>query len=138
VVPRQGRRKRCPIVDTGADRNRRAHDRTHAPVPFRSAGSATLPFFGVDAAVVDDDGNECARTSAAAGHPASVAFDAPHHLWRCARYRKTYWSEIKGCYFAGDGARRDKDGYSGSWPIDDICSNVAGHRLGTSEVESAL
>ena len=54
------------------------------------------------------------------------------------RYRKTYWSEIKGCYFAGDGARRDKDGYF--WivgRIDDVL-NVAGHRLGTSEVESAL
>jgi acetyl-CoA synthetase len=55
-----------------------------------------------------------------------------------ARYRKTYWSEIRGCYFAGDGARRDKDGYF--WiqgRIDDVL-NVAGHRLGTSEVESAL
>ncbi len=49
-----------------------------------------------------------------------------------ARYRKTYWSDIKGCYFAGDGARRDKDGYF--WivgRIDDVL-NVAGHRLGTS------
>jgi acetyl-CoA synthetase len=54
------------------------------------------------------------------------------------RYRKTYWSEIPGVYFAGDGARRDKDGYF--WivgRIDDVL-NVAGHRLGTSEVESAL
>jgi acetyl-CoA synthetase len=54
------------------------------------------------------------------------------------RYKKTYWSEVKGCYFAGDGARRDKDGYF--WivgRIDDVL-NVAGHRLGTSEVESAL
>ena len=55
-----------------------------------------------------------------------------------ARYKKAYWSEVKGCYFAGDGARRDKDGYF--WivgRIDDVL-NVAGHRLGTSEVESAL
>jgi acetyl-CoA synthetase len=54
------------------------------------------------------------------------------------RYKKTYWSEIPHCYFAGDGARRDKDGYF--WivgRIDDVL-NVAGHRLGTSEVESAL
>jgi acetyl-CoA synthetase len=54
------------------------------------------------------------------------------------RYKATYWSEVKGCYFAGDGARRDKDGYF--WivgRIDDVL-NVAGHRLGTSEVESAL
>ena len=50
----------------------------------------------------------------------------------------TYWSEVKGCYFTGDGARRDKDGYF--WivgRIDDVL-NVAGHRLGTAEVESAL
>src|SRR6202044_2872820 len=55
-----------------------------------------------------------------------------------ARYRKTYWSEVKGCYFAGDGARRDKDGYF--WivgRIDDVL-NVAGPRLGTAEAESAL
>jgi acetyl-CoA synthetase len=55
-----------------------------------------------------------------------------------ARYKKQYWSEVKGCYFTGDGARRDKDGYF--WivgRIDDVL-NVAGHRLGTAEVESAL
>jgi acetyl-CoA synthetase len=54
------------------------------------------------------------------------------------RFVKTYWSEVKGAYFAGDGARRDTDGYF--WivgRIDDVL-NVAGHRLGTSEVESAL
>jgi len=54
------------------------------------------------------------------------------------RYRKTYWSEFKGRYLTGDGARRDKDGYF--WivgRIDDVL-NVAGHRLGTSEIESAL
>src|SRR5581483_2802720 len=54
------------------------------------------------------------------------------------RFKKTYWSEIPHYYFAGDGARRDKDGYF--WivgRIDDVL-NVAGHRLGTSEVESAL
>jgi acetyl-CoA synthetase len=55
-----------------------------------------------------------------------------------ARYQKQYWSEYKGKYFTGDGARRDKDGYF--WivgRIDDVL-NVAGHRLGTSEIESAL
>ena len=55
-----------------------------------------------------------------------------------ARFKKTYWSEYKGMYFAGDGARRDKDG--NFWivgRIDDVL-NVAGHRLGTAEVESAL
>src|SRR4030095_4772613 len=54
------------------------------------------------------------------------------------RYRKQYWSEIEGVYFAGDGARRDKDGYF--WimgRVDDVI-NVSGHRVGTAEVESAL
>ena len=54
------------------------------------------------------------------------------------RYKRQYWSEFKGNYFTGDGARRDKDGYF--WivgRIDDVL-NVAGHRLGTSEIESAL
>src|SRR5687767_9372065 len=54
------------------------------------------------------------------------------------RYKQTYWSEVKGSYFTGDGARRDKDGYF--WivgRIDDVL-NVAGHRIGTAEVESAL
>src|SRR5205807_9969706 len=54
------------------------------------------------------------------------------------RYKKQYWSEFKGCYLTGDGARCDEDGYF--WivgRIDDVL-NVAGHRLGTSEIESAL
>src|SRR5579872_3050448 len=55
-----------------------------------------------------------------------------------ARYKQTYWSEFKGSYFTGDGSRRDKDGYF--WivgRIDDVL-NVAGHRIGTAEIESAL
>ncbi len=54
------------------------------------------------------------------------------------RYKKQYWSDVKGCYFTGDGARKDKDGYI--WimgRVDDVI-NIAGHRLGTMEVESAL
>ena len=54
------------------------------------------------------------------------------------RYKKQYWSDVKGCYFTGDGARRDKDGYV--WimgRVDDVM-NISGHRLGTMEVESAL
>jgi acetyl-CoA synthetase len=113
-----------------------------APMPGATPlkpGSATLPFFGVDAAVVDDDGKECPPN---VGGKLVIRRPWPSMLRTiygdAARYRKTYWSEIKGCYFAGDGARRDKDGYF--WivgRIDDVL-NVAGHRLGTSEVESAL
>jgi acetyl-CoA synthetase len=113
-----------------------------APMPGATPlkpGSATLPFFGVDAAVVDDDGKEAPPN---VGGKLVIRRPWPSMLRSiygdAARYRKTYWAEIKGCYFAGDGARRDKDGYF--WivgRIDDVL-NVAGHRLGTSEVESAL
>jgi len=102
-------------------------------------GTATLPFFGVDAAIVDDEGREVSH-----GEGGKLVIRKP---WPAMlrtiygdkpRYKKAYWSEVKGCYFTGDGARRDKDGYF--WivgRIDDVL-NVAGHRLGTAEVESAL
>jgi acetyl-CoA synthetase len=132
--------KRCPIVDTWWQTETGCH--MIAPMPGATPlkpGSATLPFFGVDAAVVDDDGKECPPN---VGGKLVIRRPWPSMLRTiygdAARYRKTYWSEIKGCYFAGDGARRDKDGYF--WivgRIDDVL-NVAGHRLGTSEVESAL
>jgi acetyl-CoA synthetase len=102
-------------------------------------GSPTLPFFGVDAAVVDDAGHEVGPN---VGGKLVIRRPWPSMLRSiygdATRYRKTYWSEIPGVYLAGDGARRDKDGYF--WivgRIDDVL-NVAGHRLGTSEVESAL
>jgi acetyl-CoA synthetase len=132
--------KRCPIVDTWWQTETGCH--MIAPMPGATPlkpGSATLPFFGVDAAVVDDDGKEVPPN---VGGKLVIRRPWPSMLRTiygdAARYRKTYWSEIKGCYFAGDGARRDKDGYF--WivgRIDDVL-NVAGHRLGTSEVESAL
>jgi acetyl-CoA synthetase len=132
--------KRCPIVDTWWQTETGAHMITPIPgaTPLKP-GSATLPFFGIDAAVVDDAGNEVPPN---VGGKLVIRRPWPSMLRTiygdAARYRKTYWSEIKGCYFAGDGARRDKDGYF--WivgRIDDVL-NVAGHRLGTSEVESAL
>jgi acetyl-CoA synthetase len=102
-------------------------------------GSAGLPFFGVDAAIVDDSGKE---VPAGEGGKLVVRQPWPSMLRTIhgdkARYKQTYWSEVKGCYLAGDGARRDKDGYF--WiegRIDDVL-NVAGHRIGTNEIESAL
>jgi acetyl-CoA synthetase len=102
-------------------------------------GTATLPFFGIDAAVVDDRGKE---VDANEGGKLVIRKPWPSMLrtiWRDEqRYKDTYWSEYEGIYFTGDGARRDKDGYF--WivgRIDDVL-NVAGHRLGTSEIESAL
>jgi acetyl-CoA synthetase len=132
--------ERCPIVDTWWQTETGGHMITPLPgaIPTKP-GSGTVPFFGVDAAVVDDDGREVGINQ---GGKLVIRKPWPSMLRSIygdkARYKKQYWSEIKGCYFAGDGARRDKDGYF--WivgRIDDVL-NVAGHRLGTSEVESAL
>jgi len=132
--------ERCPIVDTWWQTETGGHMITPLPgaTPTKP-GTATLPFFGVDAAVVDDHGKE---VPAGVGGKLVIRKPWPSMLrsiWGDkARYKQTYWSEIKGMYFAGDGARRDKDG--NFWivgRIDDVL-NVAGHRLGTAEVESAL
>jgi acetyl-CoA synthetase len=131
---------RCPIVDTWWQTETGAI--MIAPLPGAiptKPGSATLPFFGVDPAVVDANGEEVppnvgGKLILREPWPSmlrSIYGDKP-------RYKKQYWSEHKGRYFTGDGARRDEDGYF--WivgRIDDVL-NVAGHRLGTSEIESAL
>lgn len=131
---------RCPIVDTWWQTETGAHMITPFPgaTPTKP-GTATLPFFGVDAAVVDDQGNEVGTDE---GGKLVIRKPWPSMLRTIygdkTRYKKQYWSEVKDCYFTGDGARRDKDGYF--WivgRIDDVL-NVAGHRLGTAEVESAL
>jgi acetyl-CoA synthetase len=131
---------RCPIVDTWWQTETGGMMIT--PIPGATPtkpGTATLPFFGVDAAIVDDNGKELGPNQ---GGKLVIRKPWPAMLrgiWGDkARYKQTYWSEFKGMYFAGDGARRDKDG--NFWivgRIDDVL-NVAGHRLGTAEVESAL
>jgi acetyl-CoA synthetase len=131
---------RCPIVDTWWQTE--TGSIMISPLPGATPlkpGTATLPFFGIDAAVVDDQGEEVPPN---VGGKLVIRKPWPSMLrtiWGDKqRYKKQYWSEVKGCYFTGDGARRDKDGYF--WivgRIDDVL-NVAGHRLGTSEIESAL
>ncbi|HSI87256.1 MAG: acetate--CoA ligase [Candidatus Methylacidiphilales bacterium] len=131
---------RCPIVDTWWQTETGAH--MIAPMPGATPlkpGTATLPFFGVDAAIVDDEGKEVGPNI---GGKLVIRKPWPSMLRTIykdsERYFNTYWAEIPGVYLAGDGARRDEDGYF--WivgRIDDVL-NVAGHRLGTSEVESAL
>ncbi len=131
---------RCPIVDTWWQTETGMQMITPLPgaTPLKP-GTATLPFFGIDAAVVNDDGKEVGPNQ---GGKLIIRKPWPAMLRTIygdnARYKKQYWSEFKDCYFTGDGARRDKDGYF--WivgRIDDVL-NVAGHRLGTAEVESAL
>jgi acetyl-CoA synthetase len=131
---------RCPVVDTWWQTETGAIMITPLPgaIPTKP-GSATLPFFGVDPAVVDENGRE---VGANVGGKLIIRRPWPSMLRTIygdkERYKKQYWSEFKGNYFTGDGARRDEDGYS--WivgRIDDVL-NVAGHRLGTSEIESAL
>ena len=131
---------KCPIVDTWWQTETGGHMITPIPgaIPTKP-GTATLPFFGVDAAVVDDLGKDVE-----VGQSGKLVIRKPwpsmlRGIWgNKERYKQAYWSEYKGIYFAGDGARRDKDGYF--WivgRIDDVL-NVAGHRLGTAEVEGAL
>jgi len=132
--------KRCPIVDTWWQTETGGIMITPLPgaTPTKP-GTATLPFFGVVPEVVDDKGNPVPKNS---GGKLVIRKPWPSMLrgiWGDPqRFMETYWSEVKGCYFTGDGCRQDKDGYF--WivgRIDDVL-NVAGHRIGTAEVESAL
>lgn len=131
---------RCPIVDTWWQTETGAI--MISPLPGATPtkpGSATLPFFGIRPEVVDDQGNPVPKGS---GGKLIIRQPWPsmlRGLWGDPkRFKETYWSEVKGAYFTGDGCRQDKDGYF--WivgRIDDVL-NVAGHRIGTAEVESAL
>jgi acetyl-CoA synthetase len=136
---------RCPIVDTWWQTETGAIMITPLPgaIPTKP-GSATRPFFGIQAEVVtrpDAQGNFHAVPAGSGGllvirkpwpSMARTIYGDPE------RFKKTYWSDVPGCYFTGDGARQDADGYF--WlmgRVDDVI-NVSGHRLGTMEVESAL
>ena len=138
-------RNRCPIVDTWWQTE--TGSIMIAPIPGAvptKPGSATRPFFGIQPEVVtrpDADGHYHAVPAGSGGllvvrkpwpSMARTVYGDPE------RYQKTYWSDVPGCYFTGDGARQDADGYF--WlmgRVDDVI-NVSGHRLGTMEVESAL
>lgn len=131
---------RCPIVDTWWQTETGAHMLT--PLPGAIAlkpGSATVPFFGVQPALVDTEGKEVIGAGEGnlvikAAWPSQIRSVYGDHQ-RCI---DTYYSTYPGYYFTGDGARRDADGYY--WitgRVDDVL-NVSGHRMGTAEVESAL
>ncbi|WP_298015487.1 acetate--CoA ligase [uncultured Castellaniella sp.] len=133
--------QRCPVIDTWWQTETGAHMITPLPgVTPLKPGSCTLPLPGIDAAIVDETGEEVER-----GKGGFLVIRRPwpsmiRTIWGDPeRFKKTYFpEELKGYYLAGDGAQRDKDGYF--WimgRIDDVL-NVSGHRLGTMEVESAL
>jgi len=131
---------RCPIVDTWWQTETGMILITPLPgITTLKPGSATFPFPGVKADVVDEAGN-----SVPLGGGGYLVLDRP---WPAMlrgiygdpeRYRQTYWTRYPGRYFAGDGCKRDTDGYF--WllgRVDDVM-NVSGHRISTTEVESAL
>jgi acetyl-CoA synthetase len=132
--------QRCPIVDTWWQTETGGIMITPLPgaTPAKP-GSGTLPFFGVVPEVVDKDGQ-----AVPANHGGFLVIKKPwpsmlRTVFRDPdRYVEQYWKRFPGIYFTGDGARQDQDGYF--WimgRVDDVI-NVAGHRLGTMEVESAL
>jgi acetyl-CoA synthetase len=130
---------RCPIVDTWWQTETGAHMITPLPaITATKPGSACRPLPGIGAELVDDDGRPVAR----GGGYLTLTRPWPSMLrgiWGDPeRYRDTYWSRFEGRYFAGDGAKIDDDGYL--WllgRVDDVM-NVSGHRISTTEVESAL
>jgi acetyl-CoA synthetase len=133
-------KERCPIVDTWWQTE--TGSIMISPLPGAIAtkpGSATKPFFGITPEVVTRDGSEVP-----AGHGGLLVIRKPwpsraRTIWGDhERFVKTYFADVPGAYFTGDGARRDADGYF--WlmgRVDDVI-NVSGHRLGTMEIESAL
>jgi acetyl-CoA synthetase len=129
--------ERCPIVDTWWQTETGAIMITPLPgLTETKPGTATRPFPGIQATILTEDGRETS-----AGY---LAIETPwpsmlRTIWGDdQRFRDTYWSKWDGVYFPGDGAKMDDEGYF--WilgRVDDVL-NVAGHRIGTMEVESAL
>ncbi|PTA68426.1 acetate--CoA ligase [Deinococcus arcticus] len=132
--------ERCPVVDTWWQTETGSIMLTTLPGAFPGKpGSAGLPMFGVEPAIMTHQGEELGPDD---GGLLVIKRPWPSMLRTVygddERYRKTYWGEIEGVYFAGDGARRDRDGYyTVMGRVDDVL-NVSGHRLGTMEIESAL
>ncbi|BBG60647.1 acetate--CoA ligase [Providencia rustigianii] len=131
---------RCPVVDTWWQTETGGFMITPLPgATVLKPGSATLPFFGVRPALVDNlgeplDGATEGNLVIVDSWPGQARTLFGDH----ERFEQTYFSTFKGMYFSGDGARRDEDGYY--WitgRVDDVL-NISGHRLGTAEIESAL
>ena len=131
---------RCPIVDTWWQTETGGHLITPLPgaMPTKP-GSAGLPFFGIQAAIVDKEGHILEGDAQGVlcildSWPGQMRTLYGDH----ERFEETYFSAFPGKYFTGDGARRDKDGYYWITGRTDDVINVSGHRLGTAEIESAI
>ncbi len=132
-------KERCPVIDTWWQTETGMFQITQVPGEPHKPGSGGKPFFGQDAAILNEAGEEVPD-----GDEGFLVLKNPWPaMFRTLygddeRYVSTYWSKYPGLYLAGDAARKDADGYF--WIIgrtDDVI-NVSGHRLGTAEVESAL
>ncbi len=132
-------KERCPIMDTWWQTETGGFMITPLPITPLKPGSATKPFFGIEADVVDDNGQPCPP-----GEEGYLVIKKPwpgmlRTIYKDPeRYKEQYWSKFGDMYQAGDSARKDEDGYI--WVIgriDDVIK-VSGYRLGTAEVESAL
>lgn len=131
---------RCPIVDTWWQTETGGMMITpRPPMGQQKPGSAAKPYHGIEACIVDEHGKDCAP-----GQTGFLIIKQPwpglaRGIWGDdKRFFETYFAKMPGMYFTGDGAKVDEDGdFFISGRIDDVV-NVAGHRLGTAEVESAL
>jgi len=132
--------KRCPIIDTWWQTETGGHMLTPLVSFDLKPGSASQPFFGVQPVLLDSEGQEIEEGEAEGAlcikgsWPGQMrgVYNDPE------RFEQVYFSDYKGYYFTGDGARRDKDGdYWITGRMDDVL-NVSGHRMGTAEIESAI
>ncbi len=134
-------KKKCPVIDTWWQTETGGILISPLPgITNLKPGSATLPFFGIEPVILDENGNEI-QESPAEGYLA-IKKSWPGQMRTVygdhQRFFDTYFSQFDGYYFTGDGAKRDKDGYY--WitgRVDDVL-NVSGHRLGTAEIEGAI
>jgi len=129
--------KNCPIVDTWWQTETGGIMISPLPgITETKPGSATRPFFGIDAAVLDDEGEETDAGLLAIRKPWPGMLRGIYGDEK--RYKETYWSRWPGVYFPGDGAKKDRDG--DFWilgRVDDVV-NISGHRIGTAELESVF
>jgi len=132
-------RAECPIIDTWWQTETGSVMISPFPITLLKPGSCSKPLPGIEADVVDDEGNPVPP-----GKGGQLIIKKPwpsmlRTLYKDPeRYKKTYWEKIPGVYLAGDVARKDEDGYFWIQGRSDDVISIAGHRVGSAEIESAL